>query len=156
MTVARDIAADRPNAFQGEPGAFGEDALIAAFGESGERVAHASFGDVFTAVADGSVAAGVVPIENSLHGSVLEVCDLLLARDVVVLGEVTVPVRHCLLGRPGAELADITVAHSHPQALAQSRDFLEEHGIDARAATNTARAARELAQGGDPAHAAIA
>ncbi|MBC7460811.1 MAG: prephenate dehydratase, partial [Thermoleophilia bacterium] len=145
MTADVDHLPALPIAFQGEPGAFGEDALIACFGDQAARVALPGFGDVFTAVADGVAAAGVAPIENSLHGSVLEVCDLLLARDVAVIGEVTVPVRHCLLGRSGAALADIAVARSHPQALAQSRSFLEEHRIEARAATNTARAARDLA-----------
>jgi prephenate dehydratase len=104
----------------------------------------------------GAARAGVVPIENSLHGSILETYDLLLARELTVTGEVEVPVRHCLLARPGTRLADVTVAWSHPQALAQSSGFLQEHGIEPRASYNTAGAARELATSGAPGHAAIA
>jgi prephenate dehydratase len=142
--------------FQGESGAFGEDALVRAFGPDAERDAAPTFADVFAHVASGDATAGVVPIENSLHGSVLETYDLLLAHDLEVVGEIIVPVNHCLLGRPGTALEDVTIAHSHPQALAQSSAFLAEHRIEPRASSNTAAAARELAWAGEPGHAAIA
>lgn len=147
-----------PIAFQGSAGAFGEAALVQHFGEDAPRVALASFGDVVGAVAAGDADAGVVPIENSLHGSVLETYDALLASEGVhVVGEVRLAVRHSLLAFPGTRLDEITHAHSHPQALAQCADFLAEHGIAAVAATNTAVAARDVAELGEGSHrAAIA
>ncbi len=147
-----------PVAFQGTAGAFGEAALVQHFGDHAPRVALASFGAVVAAVAAGDADAGVVPIENSLHGSVLETYDALLANeDVHVVGEVCLAVRHSLLAAAGARLDEITHAHSHPQALAQCATFLTEHGIAGVAATNTAIAAREVAElGAGSAHAAIA
>jgi prephenate dehydratase len=146
----------RTVAFQGEPGAFGEDALLRHFGDEVERRAGASFADVFDLVASGAAAAGVVPIENSLHGSVLEVYDLLLEHELAIVGEVSVPVRHCLLALPGVAMDEVRVVHSHPQALAQSLPFLREHGFETRASYNTAGAARDVAAAGDRQAAAIA
>ncbi|MCW2923919.1 MAG: prephenate dehydratase [Thermoleophilia bacterium] len=147
-----------PIAFQGIAGAFGEEALVQRFGEAAERVGLTSFADVFRAVADGTADAGLVPIENSLAGSILENYDLLLehGRDVQVVGEVVLPVRHCLLAPPGTRLPDITRCHSHPQALAQCAAFLREHGIEPVAAANTAVAARDVAALAEPGVAAIA
>jgi len=145
-------------AFQGTAGAFGEAALVQHFGEDAPRTALPSFGAVVAAVAAGDVEAGVVPIQNSLHGSVLETYDALLASDGVhVVGEVRLAVRHCLLAAPGTRLEEITHARSHPQALAQCAEFLAQHGILPVAATNTAVAARDVAAlGAGSAHAAIA
>jgi prephenate dehydratase len=147
-----------PIAFQGTSGAFGEAALVQHFGEHASRMALASFGDVVEAVATGDADAGVVPIENSLHGSVLETYDALLAcDDVYVVGEVRLAVRHSLLAVPGTRLDEVTHACSHPQALAQCAAFLAEHGIAAVAATNTAVAARDVAElGAGSGRAAIA
>lgn len=142
--------------FQGERGAFGEDALHQHFGDAVEATAAPSFADVFEAVRDGAAAHGVVPIENSLHGSVLEVYDLLLAHELQVVAEVEVRVRHCLLALPGARIEQLVAVQSHPQALAQTGAFLREHGLEERASTNTARAARDVAAAGDPAVGAVA
>jgi prephenate dehydratase len=112
---------------------------------------------VFERVVAGECAAGIVPVENSLAGSVIENWDLMLDHDDIhVIGELRLPVRHCLLALPGVRLEDVRSAHSHPQALAQSKRFLREHGIAARAAHNTAVAAREVAERGIPAEAAVA
>jgi prephenate dehydratase len=145
-----------PVAFQGIPGAFSEEALIAHFGDETDRTALRTFEAVFEAVADGSASAGVVPIENSLAGSVLENHDLLLAHAVTVIGEAVVAVRHHLLAPPGVELADVTTARSHPQALAQCAVFLDTHSIEPIAATNTAVAARDVAAAGAGSEAALA
>lgn len=133
------------HAFQGTAGAFGEEALVARFGEHAARVGLPTFDDVFGAVVDGAAAYGVVPIENSLGGSILENYDLLLEHRLHVVGEINLPVQHCLLVPRGTELADVRVARSHPQALAQCAPWLRSHGIDAEPAANTAVAAHELA-----------
>lgn len=143
-------------AFQGEPGAYSEAAVIQHWGPGVEPVPCPSFERVFEAVAAGAVDAGLVPIENSLAGSILENYDLLLAHELPIIGEERLSVRHCLLARPGTALDQITVAYSHPQALAQSMPFLKAHGIEARPAYDTAGSARELAGRDEPGAAAIA
>lgn len=143
-------------AFQGEHGAYSEAALLNHFGEDTQTVPCASFEAVFAAVADGTVDAGVLPIENSLAGSILDNYDLLLEHQLPIVGELSLNVRHCLLGKPGMRLEDVKVAYSHPQALAQSMPFLKRHGIEARAAYDTAGSARELALRDEPGAAAIA
>ena len=144
-------------AFQGEHGAWGEAALFQHFGEQVTARPVPTFENVFEAVAAGEVRAGVVPIENSLAGSILENYDLLLEHAALeICGEVRLPVRHCLLARPGVELGDVRHCYSHPQALAQSMPFLKQHSIEPRASYNTAVAARDVAAGDDPHAAAIA
>lgn len=143
-------------AFQGEAGAFGEDALRHRFGDDVEACAAGTFDDVFAAVEAGHADAGVVPIENSLHGSVLEVYDLLLQHSVVIVSEVAIPIRHCLLGLSGVQMAELRTAHSHPQALAQCAPFLRRHGLRPHASYNTAGAARDVAATGDRQASAIA
>lgn len=102
------------------------------------------FEGVLEAAAAGQIEAGVVPVENSLEGAVTAVMDLLLRLDVVIVGEVNVPIRHCLVGR-GEGM--IKVVLSHPQALAQCRQYLREHFPQAEIRTtgSTSHAAR-LAQ----------
>lgn len=143
-------------AFQGEPGAYSEAALQALFGSSAGRLPCAAFDQVFAAVAEGRAEAGVVPIENSLAGSILENYDLLLAHDLTIVGELRLPVRHCLLAPPGTRLKDVARAYSHPQALAQSLPWLKAHGIEPVAASDTAGAARSLSQRHEHGAAAIA
>lgn len=150
-TTARVVA------FQGERGAWGESAALAHFGGELPLAPQRAFHDVFDAVERGDASFGVVPIENSLAGSVHENYDLLLQHgQLTIVGEVNQPVRHRLLAMPGAQLAQVERCHSHPQALAQCMDFLREHGIEPVAAYNTAGAARDLAARGDLREAAIA
>ena len=102
------------------------------------------FEGVLDAVQAGGVEAGIVPVENSLEGAVTVVMDLLLHLDVVIVGEVNLPIRHCLVGRGEG---DIKVILSHPQALAQCRQYLREHypNAEVRTTGSTSHAAR-LAQ----------
>ena len=102
------------------------------------------FEGVLEAVEAGRLEAGIVPVENSLEGAVTVVMDLLLRLDVVIVGEVNVPIRHCLVGR-GEETVKVIL--SHPQALAQCRQYLREHypGAEIRTTGSTSHAAR-LAQ----------
>lgn len=107
-------------------------------------VYYGDFDGVLRAVEEGELDYGIVPLENSLEGAVTVVNDLLLRMSVVIVGEVNVPVRHCLVGRGEGE---IRVILSHPQALAQCRQFIREHypGAETRTTGSTSHAAR-LAQ----------
>jgi prephenate dehydratase len=142
--------------YQGVPGAFGEEAAVACFGEERSRTNVEGFDDVFAAVARGDAEVGVVPIENALAGSVLDNYDLLLSHRLVIVREVVLPVVHCLLAPEGTAIADVTHCYSHPQALMQCAPFLRSQGIEPRAARNTAGAARDLAADPQPGAAAIA
>lgn len=113
-------------AFQGVHGAYSEDAIYQYFGPEVETVPCAEFRDLFHAVDRGMASRGVLPVENSIEGSVTVANDLLLESDLSVVGEVLVWVRHCLIGHPGAELEDIQKVYSHFQALGQCRNFLSK------------------------------
>jgi prephenate dehydratase len=144
-------------AFQGELGAFSEEAVRRFFGEEVEPIPQRDFAGVGRAVMSGEVEAGVLPIENTLAGSVVGSYDVLACNDVVVIGEVITPIHHCVLGVPGARLERLTRVLSHPVALAQCTRFLQaRHGMEAVAFYDTAGAAREIAANGDPAVGAIA
>ncbi|MGH7904403.1 MAG: prephenate dehydratase [Candidatus Dormibacteraceae bacterium] len=139
-------------AYQGEPGAYSEEAVLVLFPDA-EPVGVRSFADAASALEGGSVAKAVLPVENSLAGIVQEVNDLLWERTLVtVTMEYAHPVRHCLLGRGGP----VERAASHPQALGQCRRWLEAHGIEAIPFYDTAGAARWVAEGAPPGTAAIA
>ena len=141
MTERRTKATDQRIAFSGEPGAFAEDAVGAAFGEV-ERVGLPGFRQVFDDVAAGGSVAGVVPIENSVHGTVRENYDLLLEHDLEVGAEVVVPVRLCLAALPGQRLDEIERVYSHVQALGQAEAFLRTRPWTLLTTYNTAGAGR--------------
>ena len=113
-------------AFQGVKGAFSEDAVASCFTDP-ETLPLPDFEGVFRAVEQGEADYGMVPVENSLEGTVAAVNDLLLENDLVIVGEVLVPVIHCLIVNPGTEMDDISRVYSHPQALGQSRSYLAKH-----------------------------
>jgi prephenate dehydratase len=143
-------------AYQGLAGAFSEAAAAAIFPDA-SLAACRTFAEVFAELEESRVAAAVVPVENTHAGAVVDVYDLLREhRDAVIVAEAVVRVRHSLLAVPGATLERIKVARSHPQALAQSDDFLRRHGIQPEGAYDTAGAAMEVAQRKDPTVAAIA
>lgn len=129
-------------AFQGERGAYGEEAVARYFGASAQPAPQTSFADVFRAVATGEADVGLAPIENSQAGSINEVYDLLRTSGLFVTGETCLPVNHCLLCLPGQELSEVTRVISHPQALAQSDAFLRELGVEIVAAYDTAGSAK--------------
>jgi chorismate mutase/prephenate dehydratase len=112
-------------AFQGERGAYSENAVNQFFGASVEVKPCRDFKDVFESVKKQEVQAGVVPVENSTEGSVNQNYDLFFAYDLRVCGEIVVKVVHCFIVNPGTKLEDIKTVYSHPQALAQCRSFLE-------------------------------
>src|SRR5688500_13132537 len=141
-------------AYAGEPGAFAEDAVLVAFGDV-ERRAVASFRAVFEAVAAGEAAAGVVPIENVIHGTVRENYDLLIEHDLTIAGEVVVPVRLCLAALPGQRLEDIERVYSHIQALGQAEAFLRSRPWQLLSTYNTAGAGKAIADAGERGAAAV-
>ena len=106
-------------AFQGEPGAYSEMATVALFGDSAEPVSCSSFDAVFDAVEIGDCERGVVPLENSLVGSVYRNYDLLLRHDLYIVGECNLRISHNLIAAPAVRLEDVRRVYSHPQALAQ-------------------------------------
>ncbi len=142
-------------AFQGEHGAFGEMA-IRAFSPSAVPISCREFEDVFAGVENGSFDFGMVPVENSIEGAVTQVNDLLVETGLKIVGEVRVPVHHCLLTLPEADYREIKVAYSHPQALSQCRGFLQRNKLEARPFYDTAGAAMMLSEDRPYAAAAIA
>ena len=129
-------------AFQGEAGAYGEEAVLRYFGPGVTPVAKASFAAVFAAVTSGETDSGLTPIENSQAGSINEVYDLLRHAGLFLAGEICLPVNHCLLCLPGQTLEDIHRVMSHPQALAQCDAYLRDLGVEIVAAYDTAGSAK--------------
>jgi prephenate dehydratase len=123
---------------------------------NGAYIPCLEFIDVFRGVEDGHFDLGVVPVENSLEGAVTQVNDLLTTTDLNVIGEVKVAVNHCLLATEATDYREIRVVYSHPQALAQCRDFLMRNKLEPRPYYDTAGAAKMLARENPKAAAAIA
>ena len=137
--------------FQGTAGSFGEQAALEYFGSGcAELKKYRGFDDVLAAVAEGEIDYGVLPVENSTAGDVLEVSDLIVRYNLYIVGEHTLRIRHNLLGLPDAEISDITQVYSHIQALNQCRQYLKKHpGIEDIPYANTALAAEYVAKKGD-------
>jgi 3-deoxy-7-phosphoheptulonate synthase len=143
--------------FAGEMRAFAQKAASQFFGSDINIDPVPSFRDVFREVKEGNCDFGVVPLENSLTGSIHENYDHLLEYEVRIVGEITLRIVHALIGHPGTELRTIKRVISHPQALEQCRDFLEgQPGWELVAARDTATAVRRIKEGGDSGEVAIA
>ncbi len=142
--------------FQGEPGAYSELAAFEYFGSGISPLPCASFEDAFAAVADGTARYGLLPIENSLAGSIHRNYDLLLESDLSIVGEYHLRVSHCLMALPGTTLSDVHQVHSHPQALAQCKHRLRQMGVEAIVEADTAGSARMIKERGDTTAAALA
>jgi prephenate dehydratase len=144
-------------AIQGERGAFSHQAAIRALGAGIEVLARSTFDDLFDSVVEGKADRALVPIENSLHGSIHENYDRLKSRPLHIVGETQLRIRECLIGRPGSSVAMIRRVASHPVALAQCRRFFAERPqIEAVTAYDTAGAVQDLMKGGLATQAAIA
>jgi prephenate dehydratase len=143
-------------AYQGEPGAFSE-AAVQLVKPDAVATSFRSFEQVFDAVARGVVSHGIVPIENSIGGSIHRNYDLLLEHELPIVGEVELKVEHALLALPGVGLDDIKRVYSHPQALAQCERFLESlAGVEVIATYDTAGSGKMIREGGVKDAAAIA
>ena len=142
--------------FQGERGAYSENAIFQFFGDKAEVKPCRDFKEVFDSVCSQETQYGVVPVENSLEGSVTQNYDLFLRYDLKVCGEVIVKIEHCLIANPGTILEDIKIVYSHPQALAQCRSFLEEFDRELVPTYDTAGSVKMLKEKGQKNAAAIA
>jgi prephenate dehydratase len=152
-----NVAKNARVAFQGERGAFSEQAAIALLGEQIVLVPRPSFEAAFAAIRDGLADYVLAPIENSLAGSVHRSFDLLLGSQLTIIGEVIIPIAHHLVGLPGASLDQIVTVASHPVALAQCEQFFAAHPRLKRAVgEDTAGSVRDVMGLGDPSRAAIA
>ncbi|MDR1099202.1 MAG: 3-deoxy-7-phosphoheptulonate synthase [Treponema sp.] len=156
--LPRNTGAVPPIAYSGENGSYTEQALARIFGEEAERLQVSGFPGVFDAVLDGSASAGVVPVENSLAGSVHENYDLFLRYpDIAIVGELKLRVVHCLIADPRAEIASIQVIRGHPQDFAQCKGFLDKHpGWILEPSNSSADAAASIVRDGAIRVAAIA
>src|SRR5258708_24761997 len=114
-------------AFQGEAGAFSEAAAVQLYGENIVTVPRPTFDATFRAITEGHADALLVPVENSLAGSVVPVYDLLLQTDLTITAETILPIDMNLIGCPGASLSEIRSVSSHPMALAQCERFFGQH-----------------------------
>ncbi len=142
-------------AFQGEPGAYSEEAGYGYYGDV-EMVPQETFNDVFTAVTSGACESGLIPIENSLAGSIHQNYDLLMRHKLHIVGEYFLRVRHCLIGFPGVQISEIKHVISHPQALGQCTDNLRELGVKMEPVYDTAGSVKMLKKSGERTTAAIA
>lgn len=114
--------------YQGVPGAYGEQATYTYFEEKSSKIiAHESFEDVIEALLEGKIDYGVLPIENSSAGEVLDTYDLIKNNELYIVGEQSIKIEHHLLAVPGTKLEDIEEVYSHPQGLSQSKEFLKQH-----------------------------
>ena len=143
-------------AFQGEHGAYSEEAIRQHFGGEAQTLPCRSFEEIFAAVEGGRADFGVLPVENAVAGSINKAYDLLLAHDLRVSGEIYLPVRHHLLAPASTRLEDIHTVRSHPQALAQCEDYLAAHGWRAEPWYDTAGSAKDLAAAPQPGVAVLA
>jgi len=131
-------------AFQGEPGAYSEAASIAYFMNRADPVPLPTFDAVFNAVSEGITQYGLIPIENSLAGTIHRNYDLLLRNNLQIIGEYHLRISHCLMALEGVLLPHIKRVHSHPQALAQCEQNLVRLGLEPVIEADTAGSARML------------
>jgi len=144
-------------AFQGERGAFSEDAAVRLLGSEIQLVPRPTFEALFTAIDDGAADYLIAPVENSLAGSVHGSYDLLLESSLHIAGEVVIPISHCLIGCPGATFDAIKTVESHPVALAQCARFFSAHReVRPLVAEDTAGSVAQVLKRADPTSAAIA
>ena len=144
-------------AFQGVHGAYSEAASKGIFGSGARTIPSETFAGVFAAVERGTADRGIIPIENSLAGSIHENYDLLRSHKLHIVGEVFFRIEHALMVLPGSSLRQLREVRSHPQALAQCSEFFRRNPrITAVPFFDTAGAAMRVADSGDPAAGAIA
>ncbi|MCX8191396.1 MAG: prephenate dehydratase, partial [Nitrososphaerales archaeon] len=135
-------------AFQGERGAYSEEAAIKYFGSEVNVVACKTMAEVFAKVGNNEVDYGIVPVENSIEGSVNETYDLLVDTKLKISGELNLRIIHCLIAHPNVDIQDIKVIYSHPQALAQCKKFLNGLNCEVISAYDTAGSVKMIKEKG--------
>lgn len=142
--------------FQGEPGAYSEEAIMQHYHGEAETKPCRTVSDVFNGVAGGRMDAGMIPVENSIGGNVYESYDLLISSDLHVIAEVYLKVHHCLISNKGARTEDLKRVYSHPQALEQCRRFVSGIGAEMLSSYDTAGSVMAIRKSGSTDSAAIA
>lgn len=143
--------------YQGVDGAFSQSAVENFFGKGTKNIGYPEFEDVYIALENGQIDYGVLPIENSLTGSINDNYDLIRKYGFYIVGETAVPVSQCLMALPGTKLEDIKKVYSHPQGLAQSSEFFYQHRtMEPMPYKDTAMAARYFERTKDKSKAAVA
>ena len=142
--------------FQGEPGAYSEQACRQFFGDDVDTLPRREFRDLFNAIRNQEATHVMLPVENSLAGTVIPAYDLLIDHDLRIQAEEIVKVEHCLMAPHGVELKDIKRVISHPQALAQCASTFQRMGLEPVTYYDTAGSAKDLANSKEPHTAALA
>jgi prephenate dehydratase len=142
--------------YPGPPGSHSGAAANAIASDRTELIALSSFTAVIEAASSAEITLGVLPIESSLIGPIAETHDLLYRAPLSIVQEVTLPIRHSVVGLPGATLEKVTSVWSHPAAFDQCRELFSDWNVKCVPAATTADAARHVSETGDPAHVAIA
>jgi arogenate/prephenate dehydratase len=132
-------------AYQGEPGAYSE-AAARIFSPHADTLPCKTFDEVFDAVLQKRATHGIVPMENSIGGTIHRNYDLLVDHELPITGEVELDVVHCLQALPGTALADVKIVYSHPQALAQCEQYLKQLGVTVEAVYDTAGGAKLVSE----------
>jgi len=132
-------------AYQGEPGAYSEAAAL-LFSPHADTLPCKTFDEVFNAVMENRATHGVLPMENSIGGTIHRNYDLLVDHETVITGEVELDVVHCLQGLPGTKLHEVRTVYSHPQALTQCEQYLKDLGATVEAVYDTAGGAKLVAE----------
>jgi len=154
---AADEGKGQKAAFLGEIGSYSHKACVQYFGSQVTPLPVNSFKALFDAVKEGKTHFGIIPLENSLAGSVHENYDLLLSYDLRIVGEIMLRIQHNLIGHPGTDTNRIKRIFSHPQVFQQCRQFLERHADwEIVSVTDTARAVKQIKENGNLSDAAIA
>lgn len=143
-------------AFQGEHGAYSEEAACQYFGEETVTLPCQSFEKIFEALQQNQATYGMLPVENALAGTVASTYELLMEYDFRVRGEHIIPIHHHLLAPVSTKLEDIKQVKSHPQALAQCEKYIRRRGWQPIVDYDTAGSAKKLAENPEPNTAAIA
>lgn len=141
-------------AYQGEPGANSHTVCVRHYPDA-TAIACASFEDVFAQVSGGDADLAMIPIDNSIAGRVADIHHFLPGSGLHIIAEHFLPIQFHLLGVPGSTIDRIATVHSHVHALGQCRRFIKEHGLTPHISGDTAGAAREVIEAGDPTQAAI-
>lgn len=143
--------------FQGVEGAYSQQAMNKFFGKDCDSYNVETWKDAMEAIKNGEADYAVLPIENSSAGIVSENYDLLVEYENYIIGEQIIRIDHCLLGLPGADISKIKKVYSHPQALMQCSDYLDDHrDCEKISVKNTALSAKIIKDENDITHAAIA